>query len=271
MATKGLVAFDLDGTLLDRDGRFFPGALEAVRALRKAGYRLAVNTGRLAAGFALEAARRLDPEGLHAFSDGGLLGSALGEPLRLHPFPAPATRKLYELLRRYRFPADLLTASRVRLHLRGAPPPDLAEHVARTGTPSFSVPPEAILYHPPLTVWLAGIPESVWTEASGLLDGAITAEVHGPYEGRVYVGLRPAGRDKGTALIELAKSLGLSRERTVMVGDGLNDVAALRTAGLGIAVENAVPEAKAAAHVVVGEPGGDGLLAVVEAIRSRLG
>ncbi len=271
MAPKGLVAFDLDGTLLDQDGRFFPGALVAVRALREAGYRLAVNTGRLAAGFALEAARRLDERGLHAFADGGLLGTALGEPRRLYPFSPAATRRLHALLSRHRFPADVLTASRVRLHLAGAPPPDLAEHVAKTGTPSFPVDPEALLAHPPLTVWLAGIPAWAWGQAAGLLDGEISAEIHGPYEGRLYVGLRPAGRDKGTALAELAEQLGLSRERTVMVGDGRNDVAALATAGLGIAVGGAVPEAKAAARVVVGEPGGDGLLAAVEAIRMRLG
>ena len=270
MAPKALVAFDLDGTLLE-EGRFVPEAEAALRELKEAGYRLAVNTGRLAAGFALEAARRLNEEGLHAFSDGGLLGSALGEPARLHPFSEEATRRVYELLRRFRFPADILTASRVRLHLEGAPPPELEEHVARTGTPSFPAPPEAILAHPPLTVWLAGVPEEDWRAAESLLDGVLSAELHGPFEGRLFVGLRPRGRDKGTGLLELAELLGLSPERTVMVGDGLNDVPALAAAGLGVAVANAVEPAKRAAGVVVGEPGKGGLFEAVEAIRTRFG
>ena len=60
----------------------------------------------------------------------------------------------------------------------------------------------------------------------------------------------PKGTSKGNVLPRLAAYLGISMEKTVAVGDYNNDVHMLRTAGVGIAVENAVPEAKAAADFV---------------------
>ena len=57
----------------------------------------------------------------------------------------------------------------------------------------------------------------------------------------------PKGVNKGSVLPVLAKHLGIDPARTVALGDYNNDVPMLRSAGVGIAVANACPEAKAAA------------------------
>ena len=57
----------------------------------------------------------------------------------------------------------------------------------------------------------------------------------------------PKGHNKGTVLKRLAEHLRLPISRTVAVGDFDNDVEMLRTAGLGIAVANASPAARAVA------------------------
>jgi len=271
MAPKGLVAFDLDGTLLDREGRFLPDASRVIAALKDAGYKLAVNTGRLGAGFALEAARRLDEKGLHLFSDGALIADALGRPERLYPFSEEATRRLYRVLKARPLPADIITESRVRLYLPESPPAYLEWHVERTGTPAFPAPPEAVLRSPPLVVWLAGVPEPDWAEVERELDGLFHTELHGPYEGKLFVGLKSKDRNKGTGLLELAELYGIPRERTVMVGDGVNDLSALEVAGLGIAVKGGSEAAQAAADQVVASPEEGGLFELLDAIRSRLG
>ncbi len=60
----------------------------------------------------------------------------------------------------------------------------------------------------------------------------------------------PKGVNKGNLLPRLAAHLGVDMKRTVAIGDYNNDVQMLKMAGLGVAVANAVPEAKAAADLV---------------------
>lgn len=60
----------------------------------------------------------------------------------------------------------------------------------------------------------------------------------------------PKGVNKGTVLEKMAELLGIDMKRTVALGDYNNDVCMLRTAGVGVAVANACPEAIAAADVV---------------------
>ena len=62
----------------------------------------------------------------------------------------------------------------------------------------------------------------------------------------------PKGVDKGTVLLKMAEVLGIERSKTVAVGDYDNDVAMIEKAGVGIAVANASPDAKAVAnHITV--------------------
>ncbi len=60
----------------------------------------------------------------------------------------------------------------------------------------------------------------------------------------------PKGISKGNLLIKLADILGIDRRKTVAVGDYNNDISMIKAAGIGYAVANAVPEAKAAADRV---------------------
>lgn len=50
--------------------------------------------------------------------------------------------------------------------------------------------------------------------------------------------------NKGEALLALAEHLGVSRGQTIAFGDGLNDLSMLREAGIGVAMANACEEAK---------------------------
>ena len=70
-----------------------------------------------------------------------------------------------------------------------------------------------------------------------------------------------AGKDK--ALLALAAHLGIPREDTVAFGDGTNDLAMLRAAGLGVAMANADPKVKAAADEITGSNNDAGVARVI--------
>ena len=56
---------------------------------------------------------------------------------------------------------------------------------------------------------------------------------------------------KGTAMLRLAKSLGIEQEETIAVGDSTNDTDMITKAGLGLAVNNAWQELKDSADLVL--------------------
>lgn len=76
--------------------------------------------------------------------------------------------------------------------------------------------------------------------------------------------INPKGISKASALREVCRMKGFDMSEVVAAGDSLNDIAAIREAGLGVAMGNAQDEVKAAADVVTGHHQDDG---VAQAIR----
>lgn len=76
-----------------------------------------------------------------------------------------------------------------------------------------------------------------------------------------------SGADKGLAIKNLAEALNVSIEDTAALGDGLNDLSMIRTAGTGIAMANSCREVLDAADVITGDCDSDG---AGEAIRKLI-
>lgn len=64
--------------------------------------------------------------------------------------------------------------------------------------------------------------------------------------------------DKGNRLLKLMKDMSIEPSSVAYVGDDLNDLSAMREAGMKFAVSNASPEVKAVADYVTQAPGGGG-------------
>ena len=72
--------------------------------------------------------------------------------------------------------------------------------------------------------------------------------------------------NKGAALTALASRLELDRSQVMAFGDGLNDISMIREAGTGVAMQNAVDEVKAAADLITGSCEESGVAEVIEQI-----
>lgn len=87
-------------------------------------------------------------------------------------------------------------------------------------------------------------------------------EITGALSNNIEVNAK--GVNKGRGLMILGELLGIHREEIMAVGDGSNDIAMLREAGLGVAMENATEAVKAAADVVTLSNDQGGAAAAIE-------
>ncbi|RKP56312.1 HAD family phosphatase [Cohnella endophytica] len=72
------------------------------------------------------------------------------------------------------------------------------------------------------------------------------------------------GVSKASALMEVCRMLGYEMSEVVAVGDSLNDIAAIRASGLGVAMGNAQEEVKLAANIVTGSNQEHGVAQVIQ-------
>lgn len=66
-----------------------------------------------------------------------------------------------------------------------------------------------------------------------------------------YVEFNPANINKGQATLELAEKLHIRPEEVIAIGDNSNDLSMIKAAGMGISVQNGIPEVKAAANLIL--------------------
>ena len=74
----------------------------------------------------------------------------------------------------------------------------------------------------------------------------------------------PKGSSKGNVLCKMAELLNIDINKTIAVGDYNNDISMLKAAGMGFAVENAVPEAKNAADYITVSNNEHAIAAIVD-------
>ena len=71
---------------------------------------------------------------------------------------------------------------------------------------------------------------------------------------------------KSYGLAQLAEHLGIRQDEIIAIGDNNNDLDMLRYAGLGVAVDNAVPAAKEVADRLSASNNDDGVARLIQEI-----
>ena len=262
-----LIATDVDGTLLDEDELVTPRTKAAVLAAVDAGTQFVLATGRPprwispvvdALGFAPMA----------VCANGAVLyDSATDRILSAQMLSAEVLAQLAEVATRV-IPGAGLAVERVGRSAHDAATPQFLsspgyEH-AWLNPDNTEVSIEDVLSAPAVKLLIrkAGAKSSEMAAALAPHIGIEGDVTYSTNNGLIEV--VPLGVSKATGIDQIARPLGITAEDVVAFGDMPNDIPMLLWAGLGVAMGNAHPEAKAAADEVTAPNSDDGLARVLE-------
>ena len=284
---KGLIAVDLDGTLLDSSGKVSPRNIKAIGDLRDAGFKVVPATGR-----SWRESRRvfevIQAKGMAVTSGGSVLSdAATGKTIeRLVMDPELVLRLTLALLERGLL-AHLLRDHDSSCHdycLVGTGHVNPAtewwlkthevdvrrvdtiddlkklgfDHVLRVG---------AVERGDVLAPVCAAMREQFHGQATMQSWSAVTSNAAIGSETHLLE-MYCVNTDKWTMIQKLRDRHGLSNDQVFAIGDGLNDLIMVREAGVGIAMQNAHAELRPLAKHIAPHHHEDGFAHVVEQILS---
>ena len=242
----------MDGTLLRGDGNLAPRTLAAMQACQRAGIRVVIATGRCFA----EAKHPL-PEGFAPdawICEGGARVHAGGRCLHEELIPADTARDLVQWLQA-NYPTSTvwaevggaLLANRPLRGEYGFQIVDLVAHLDR--------------------------PVGMIVIESTTMELLLSAQERLPANCRMFItdggkwGLIMAARvSKADALRRLLDHWDLALDQAMAIGNDTNDIEFIAECGDGVAMDNAIPEAKSAADLVTASNDEDGVAQVLEAL-----
>lgn len=248
-----LLALDVDGTLVRRDGSIHPDDAAAIARLRAAGVPVTIATGRLYSGTRPVAAR-LGLTGPIACVDGShIVDVGDDRALFASPITGGDARTLRDVLSRHHLARFLFAEDTIIHDDAGAP---FAPYV-RTWSPNVDVVAEVLEHRAwahdsgVMAVVALGAEEDVLGAAeelaASLPEAARVITFPVVRAKRFAMMVRALGPTKGTAVTWLAAHHGCTAAEVVVVGDWINDVPMFQTAGRSFAMGQAPPQVKAAA------------------------
>ena len=272
--TPKLLAIDLDGTLLRRDGTIHADDLLAIRRLREAGVPVSIVTGRLYSG-STAAARTAGILGPIACVDGSQIVDTRDDSrLFQRAITGQPASTLRRVLERHEAASFLFDGDEIVHDAAGHP---FTRFLSKWSTNLAQV--DNVSTHASweddeglLAVVAVGERDRIQAaarEASAELDGAaIVASFPTASSQETFAMLvRALGASKGTAIEWLARHHGCAASEVVAVGDWVNDLSMFQTAGRSFVMAHAPEHVKAAAtdRLTVGEATGGGIAEAVNA------
>ena len=245
-----LIALDLDGTLLTTDKKLTERTKSMLKAAREQGVKVVLTTGRplKAMDFFLKELGTDGHEDEYTITfNGGLVQKNTGEILDKTVFSIDDVSRIYEETEKLNIPLDAISEGIVyqiqsdqeSLYAQFNP----ALTFISTAFEDLS---SQITYNKCVTAF----PQEP-------LDAAIqkiSPELFDKYEifksRELLLEWSPKNVHKATGLAKLIEHLGIDRSQVMACGDEANDLSMIEWAGLGVAMQNAVPEVKAVANVV---------------------
>ena len=254
-----LIAFDMDGTLLDDEKHVLPSTIEAIRAATSAGKVVAIATGRSPS--MMLPYRDLLPDVPYAICTSGahLLDLHRDSLLAEHAFDPAVIPQLLHTHQGKDVMLEIFSGT------EAYDPAGSFDHLERYGLEEFhDTFVRACHEVEDIEGWLLQhasniakyivhpvVGEGAQDVLKRTLDCGIPVEA--VFSLADSLEFSPKGVSKGSALKDLCRLLDVPVEKCIAVGDSGNDLDMLRVAGLGVAMGNAQDEVKDVADVVVAD------------------
>lgn len=260
-----MVAFDMDGTLLNGEHELSKRAIASLKKIANAGLIVLLATGRMTSAVTKHL-EKLGTPGLVVSHNGALVKDVkTGKIYHHETVSANVVAKILEMLHGatvVHFNYD------DRIYLT----------VANPHSDRYSQELQVTLTYIDSLKQLEGNPTTVLLidsfEVLQQMLIAVSAQFPGqfdyvlaPWYGDVWrLQFLAANTSKGKGVLQVAKRLGVKPEEIISFGDNYNDMEMIQSTGLGIAMGNAVPELKQAADFVTLSNQDDGVAYVLEAL-----
>jgi Cof subfamily protein (haloacid dehalogenase superfamily) len=231
------IFLDIDGTLILKDKGPFDQDIMQIKVARKQGHRIFLNTGRAFSNIPL--ALKLAP-----YIDGMVLGGGThvvfnGETIYHNWIPCETIIAICD----YYLNTKKWCVFEGETNIYGI---NLYDPLLFVGNPFV------IKEH---NDFIKKYPGKIITKLT--IEGKITDEEQAVlgehFQLNEFSGYSEAiikGENKSKGMDIILKATGISRENSIAIGDSVNDIGALRFAGLGIAMDNACDELKKIAHKI---------------------
>ncbi|WP_201729486.1 Cof-type HAD-IIB family hydrolase [Acidocella sp. C78] len=244
-----LVIADVDGTLVTDDKRLTPATTQVVAALREAGIRFAITSGRPPRGMRMLSKPLGIDTPLAGFNGGVMMAPDFSQVVAAHDLDDGVIGRAVGLLDDHGLDAWVYTHDRWLVRDGAAP------HVARERrTVAFA--PEIVgrfdLAALHGVVKIVGVTDdearmtSCRDAARKAFGEGVTADCSQPY----YLDITSTRANKGAVVDALAEHLGIPHARIATIGDMPNDVAMFARSGCAIAMGNAEHDVRRKAHHV---------------------
>lgn len=238
--TYRLIALDMDGTLLDADGKFPPGFDEILSAAHEQQVVLAPASGR-------QLGTLVDMfDGLHGSPDGfiaenGAVVAHDGEIVSITPMPTEPVHRIIDAAIERGFVPVICTPMVAHipagLDEEAATEIDKYYHSTAAQEDLHAIVDDTVVK---VAVYRREAAETEVYPVLREVAGGLNVVISGAH----WVDVMDPSVDKGVALRALAGELGITRGETAAFGDYLNDYALLKAAGTAWAMENAHPSLK---------------------------
>lgn len=261
-----LAAFDVDGTLITRDGVLTDRTAAAVEALADAGVMTVLATGRPWPQTAPVAQRARCMSYAVCLNGAVVMDATAGEMIAdramTHTEAIEAAEITRKLLPDVRLGIDLADGRHLWEHdFAPAMPVSLVAELSVT-----RVDDAVAAVDGPVLTWLIDTPDIDTLTVVSELASEMPMGTEIRPSGIEMAEIAAAGVSKSTGLEIVCQRYGFERSEVMVFGDGLNDVEMLRWAGRSVAMSNGAPAVLEAADLVAPSNEEDGVAVVLEAL-----